>query len=421
MSSSSALELFGLVISALICFLMSVFYIIFSYHSRIGFSRLLDHEKSEIKQKVLDHYDELKIAVDYARLIFFLAFVVYTYRLWPKVNLWPLWLFLGLVLIYIVLFDYLPRLTFYCLKGRGLAIFLPVLRVLIWLLTPILLLPRFLLKKEESRQATDRSHEASDQEIETFIDEATEEGIIEKDENELLRGVVEFGDRLVREIMTPRTRIVAIEREATIRELKELICREKYSRIPVYKERLDNIEGMVIAKDLLEYSDEQQANRKIDFLIRPVMFVPETMMVKELLKEFKKARQKMAVVVDEYGGVAGLVTMEDLLEEIVGDIQDEYDVEEPPIIVEQPDTYLVRGEAEIEDLEEITGTELAEDDFLTVNGLLNQCLGRLPRKGETVKIGELNFEVLEVNDKSIKKVRLTRSPSESPDESEQED
>nr|HUM33933.1 hypothetical protein [Candidatus Saccharicenans sp.] len=231
MSSSSALELFGLVISALICFLMSVFYIIFSYHSRIGFSRLLDHEKSEIKQKVLDHYDELKIAVDYARLIFFLAFVVYTYRLWPKVNLWPLWLFLGLVLIYIVLFDYLPRLTFYCLKGRGLAIFLPVLRVLIWLLTPILLLPRFLLKKEESRQATDRSHEASDQEIETFIDEATEEGIIEKDENELLRGVVEFGDRLVREIMTPRTRIVAIEREATIRELKELICREKYSRI----------------------------------------------------------------------------------------------------------------------------------------------------------------------------------------------
>jgi len=129
----------------------------------------------------------------------------------------------------------------------------------------------------------------------------------------------------------------------------------------------------------------------------------------------------MAIVVDEYGGVAGLVTMEDLLEEIVGDIQDEYDVEEPLILVEKPDTYLVRGEAEIEDLEEVTGTELAEDDYLTVNGLLNQCLGRLPRKGEIVKIGELDFEVLEADDKSIKRVRLTRSLSKSPDENEQED
>jgi len=129
----------------------------------------------------------------------------------------------------------------------------------------------------------------------------------------------------------------------------------------------------------------------------------------------------MAIVVDEYGGVAGLVTMEDLLEEIVGDIQDEYDVEESPIIVEKPDTYLVRGETEIEDLEEVLKTELAEDNYLTVNGLLNQCLGRLPRKGEIIKIGELNFEVLEVNDKSIKRVRLTRSPSESPNGNEQED
>jgi len=223
--------------------------------------------------------------------------------------------------------------------------------------------------------------------------------------------VVEFGDRTVREIMTPRTKIVAIERGTTIRELKELIVREKYSRIPVYKDRLDNIEGMVIAKDLLEYTDEQQAGRQIDFLVRQVMFVPETMQVKDLLKEFKKVRQKIAMVVDEYGGVAGLVTMEDLLEEIVGDIQDEYDIEEPQIIVEKPDSYLVRGETEIEDLEEILKADLAEDNYLTVNGLLNQCLGRLPRPGEKVKIGEFNFEVLEVDDKSIKRVRLTRNPS----------
>jgi len=406
------LELAGLLLSALLCFLLSLFYIIVSYYSRLGFSRLLGQVKTETKQKVLDHYDELKIAIDYARMFFFLAFLVYVFLLWPQVSLWPLWLFLGLILSYLILFDYLPRLAFYLVRKHGLGIFLPVLRGLIWLLTPALILPRFWLKKEELRQAADHSHEASDQEIDTFIDEATEEGIIEKDQNELLRGVVEFGDRTVREIMTPRTKIVAIEREATIRELKELIGREKYSRIPVYKDRLDNIEGMVIAKDLLEYTDEQQAGRQIDFLVRPVMFVPETMLVKELLKEFKKIRQKMAMVVDEYGGVAGLVTMEDLLEEIVGDIQDEYDIEEPQIIVEKPDSYLVRGETEIEELEEVLKADLAEDNYLTVNGLLNQYLGRLPRPGEKVKIGEFNFEVLEVDEKSIKRVRLTRSPSD---------
>ncbi len=405
------LELAGLLLSALLCFLLSLFYIIVSYYSRLGFSRLLGQVKTETKQKVLDHYDELKIAVDYARMFFFLAFIVYVYLLWPKVSLWPLWLFLGLAAGYLILFDYLPRLAFYLVKEHGLGIFLPALRGLIWLLTPALILPRFWLKKEELRQAADRSHETSDQEIDTFIDEATEEGIIEKDQNELLRGVVEFGDRTVREIMTPRTKIIAIERGTTIRELKELIVREKYSRIPVYKDRLDNIEGMVIAKDLLEYTDGQQAGRQIDFLVRQVMFVPETMQVKDLLKEFKKVRQKIAMVVDEYGGVAGLVTMEDLLEEIVGDIQDEYDIEEPQIIVEKPDSYLVGGETEIEDLEEILKADLAEDNYLTVNGLLNQCLGRLPRPGEKVKIGEFNFEVLEVNDKSIKRVRLTRNPS----------
>ncbi|MDD8021043.1 MAG: hemolysin family protein [Acidobacteriota bacterium] len=419
--TESSLEVAGLLISAFFCFLMSLFYTVFSYYSRIGFSRLLGKRQSQVKQKVLDHYDELKIAVDYARMFFFLAFLVYAFLLWPKFNLWPLWLFLVLILIYLILFDYLPRLVLFLLGERGLLIFLPALRALIWLLSPALILPRFLLKKEEKRQADEKNHEASDQEINTFIDEATEEGIIERDQNELLRGVVEFGDRTVREIMTPRTKIIATEREATIGELKELISREKYSRIPVYRDRLDNMEGMVMAKDLLEFTDEKEASRKIDFLVRPVLFVPETMLVKELLKEFKKVRQKMAVVVDEYGGVAGLVTMEDLLEEIVGDIQDEYDLEEPQIIVEKPDTYLVSGETEIEDLEEMLKIDLAEADYLTVNGLLNQYLGRLPGKGEKVKMAGLTFEVLEVDEKSIKKVRLTRSAAEPQTGTDQEE
>lgn len=411
----------GLILSFLITFLLSLFQIIFSYFSRIGFSRILGDEKKSLREEIVEHYEELKIAINYGRNIFFIAFLIYAFLILPGVTKWPLWLFLILLLVYILLFDYLPRFVFSLLQGNSLRFFLPALKLLKLLLYPLLVLPRFFLAKEEKRQAEWREHEASEEEIDTFIDEATEEGIIEKDQNELLRGLVEFGDRVVREVMTPRTRIAAIEKGAAIGQLKDLFIREKYSRIPVYKERLDNIEGMVIAKDLLEFSDEKQANQKIEPLIRPALFVPETMAVKDLLKEFKKVKQKMAMVVDEYGGVSGLVTMEDLLEEIVGEIQDEYDIEEPQIIVERPDSFLVRGETEVEELEELLETELSEDDFLTVNGLLNQRLGRLPRQGEKLEIGSLTFEVLEVDDKSIKKVRLTRSKAETKDNNKEKD
>jgi CBS domain containing-hemolysin-like protein len=407
----------GLVISFLLTFLMSFLQISFSYFSRIGFSRILE-EKSSLKEKILEHYDEIKISVDYGRIIFLLAFLVYAILILPALSSWPLWYFLAFLLIYLVFFDYLPRVLFAGVKERGLKLILPLVIPIHTILSPLLILPRRFLTREEERQVTWREHEASDEEIEAFIDEATEEGLIEKDQDELLRGVVEFGDRLVKEIMTPRSRMVTAARETTVGQLKELFIREKHSRIPVYKDRLDNIEGMVMAKDLLEFSHEQYLDRKIDFLIRPVLFVPETMAVTDLLKEFKKVKQKLAVVVDEYGGVSGLVTMEDLLEEIVGEIQDEYDVEEPKIIAERPDSYLVRGDTEVEELEKILGCELSEESFQTVNGLLNQHLGRMPKQGEKVELADLSFEILEVDDKSLRKVRITRIPRENKTKSE---
>ncbi|MGB9893376.1 MAG: hemolysin family protein [Candidatus Saccharicenans sp.] len=401
----------GLGLSFLLTFLLSFFQIIFSYFSRISFSRFLGEEKNSLKEEILEHYDELKIIIDYGRNLSFLAFLIYLFLILPGFTKWPFWYFILILIACLLFFDYLPRLVFSWLKEKSLKLFLPALRPLQLILTPLLIVPRFFLSREEQWQSGQREREASEEEIETFIDEATEEGIIEKDENELLRGVVEFGDRLVREIMTPRTRMVAVEKETSIKEMKEVFIREKYSRIPVYKERLDNIEGMVMAKDLLEYIQEQNDDRKIDFLIRPVLFVPETMVVKDLLKEFKKAKQKLAIVVDEYGGVSGLVTMEDLLEEIVGEIQDEYDLEEPQIIVEKPDSFLVRGETEVEELEELLDFELSQENFLTVSGLLLQHFGHLPKKAEKLELAGLSFEVLEVDDKSIKKVRLTRLPA----------
>ncbi|MCX8161126.1 MAG: hemolysin family protein [Candidatus Saccharicenans sp.] len=413
--SQSNFYLVGLILSFLLTFILSFLHVVFSSYSRIGFSRILE-ENSPLKEEILERYDELRIAIDYGRIAFLLAFVIYTCLAFPGLAGWPFWGFLLFLTLYLLFFDYFPRLLLLALGERHLKFFLPVLIPVKLILSPLLLLPRLLLKREDERQAAWRDHETTEEEIETFIDEATEEGIIEKDQNELLRGVVEFGDQMVREIMTPRSRMVAVDIETTVGQLKEVIVREKYSRIPVYRERLDNIQGMVMAKDLLEFSDQQQAGKKIDFLVRPVMFVPETMAVKRLLKEFKKVKQKLAIVVDEYGGVSGLVTMEDLLEEIVGEIQDEYDTEEPQIVAEKPDIYLVQGETEVEDLEELLGTELSEENLLTINGLLQQHLGRLPRPGEKLELANLLFEILEVDDKSIRKVRVSRKRDDNPTE-----
>ncbi len=415
--SQSDFFLVGLILSFLLTFILSFLHVVFSSYSRIGFSRILE-ENSPLKEEILDHYDQLKIAIDYGRVAFLLAFVIYTCLVFPGLSGWPFWAFLLFLALYLLFYDYLPRLLLLALGEKNLKFFLPVLMPVKFLLYPLLLLPRFFLKKEEERQAAWRTHETTEEEIETFIDEATEEGIIEKDQNELLRGVVEFGDQMVREIMTPRSRMVAVEITTSLGQLKEVFVREKYSRIPVYRERLDNIQGVVMAKDLLEFSDQQQAGRRIDFLVRPVIFVPETMAVKRLLKEFKKVKQKLAIVIDEYGGVSGLVTMEDLLEEIVGEIQDEYDIEEPQIVAEKPDTYLVQGETEVEELEELLGSELSEENLLTVNGLLQQHLGRLPRPGEKLELAGLSFEILEVDDKSIRKVRLTRKRDDNQTEKE---
>jgi len=405
---NSYLALLGWLICFLLTFWLSLLHLIFSYFSPIGLARLLSDEEKAYRDEVIEKYDEVRLVVDLGRNIFLLAFIVYTVVWFPPVRLWPLWFFLSLLAAFLLLFDYLPRLLLALLKDRALKIFLPTYRIFKLLLSPFLQLPLHFLHQEEKRQASWREHETSEEEIETFIDEATEEGIIEKDEDELLRGVVEFGDQLVREIMTPRTRIVAIERQATVAELKELFIKEKFSRLPVYRERLDNIEGMVMAKDLLEFSAPEHADRQIDFLIRPVHFVPETMAIKDLLKEFKKLKQKLAMVVDEHGGISGLVTMEDVLEEIVGEIQDEYDVEEPEIVQEKPETYLVNGDTEIEELEELLQTELSDDNFQTISGLINQHLGRLPKKGERLHLANLTIEILEVDEKSVKKVRLTR-------------
>ncbi len=394
----------GVILSFLCTFLLSLFHISLSITSKISVSRFLEDKEKSYRLKVLKIYDEIKIAVEFIRALFFIAFLVYLYITFPRLRFWPLWLFLIILASYLIFFELLPRFLVSLNKRKILTLLLPSFKLLYSLSTPLLLLLRTVKSKEEKEEF----REASDEEIQTFIDEAKEEGIIEKEEGVLLKSVVEFGDILVREIMTPRVDMVCIKIKENIQALKDLVAREKRSRIPVYRERIDNIEGIVIAKDLLKYASDKHLQDSIEPLIRPVSFVPESMKVSELLKELQKKKQKLAIVVDEHGGVSGLVTMEDLVEEIVGEIQDEYDKEEVQITKMGPSDYVVSGDVEVEEIEKFFDSDLAEEAYITVGGLITHHLGRLPKLGERFQIKGLSFEVLDVDQKTVKKLRIRK-------------
>ncbi len=406
MSAGFAIWL-GLFLSFLAAFMLSIIHVTLDSFSKIQVSRFLEDREKADRHRILRDFDDSRTAAAYLRIVVLIAFMIYLITAFPRLRFWPLWLFLIAAGIHTLFFEALPRLINFRGKNAVLKSFLPAARLFRALGSPILLLTRNLVERE-GREEKEEEHEATEEEIETFLDEAREEGIIEKGEDELLRSVVEFGDTVVREIMTPRVAMVCIRKDSTIDNLKDLIIREKYSRIPVYKDRLDNIDGVVMAKDIIEFADEKHKGLPIEALIRPVVFVPESMDVADLLKEFQKTKQKMAVVVDEHGGVSGLVTMEDVVEEIVGEIQDEYDTEEAQIVENAPGDYTVSGRVEVEEMEELLDSELAEDDFITVGGLVTHNLGRLPAKGETFDIKGLSFEILDVEQKRVKKVRIKR-------------
>jgi CBS domain containing-hemolysin-like protein len=399
----------GLALAFLGAFLLSLFHVALGSFSKISLSRFLESRDKSVRTKVMATFEETRLAVEFLRIVILLALVVYGFLFVPGSSLRPLWLFLSALAVYGLFLDFVPRLLVLVGKPVIMRMFLPAFPLVRFLASPLLVISRNLLEREEQREDKEEDREASDEEIETFIDEATEEGIIDKGEDELLRSVVEFGDTVVREVMTPRVNMVCIRKDATIDNLKDLIIKEKYSRIPVYKDRLDNMEGIVMAKDILEYSDEKHKGQPIEALIRPVAFVPESMPVADLLREFQKVMQKLAIVVDEHGGVSGLVTMEDVVEEIVGEIQDEYDTEEAQITENAPLDFTVSGATEVEELEELFDVELAEDDFITVGGLITHALGRLPGKGETLNVKGLLLEVLEADQKKVKKLRIRKA------------
>ena len=232
---------------------------------------------------------------------------------------------------------------------------------------------------------------------------------MEGDERRLLQSIVDFGDTVVREVMTPRPDIVAIEDTATVGQLRALFREQEYSRIPVYRDNLDNILGVVFVKDLIRQTTDNDDGAGIQPLLRPGTFVPETKRVSALLKEFQVKQVQLAIVVDEYGGTAGLVTLEDLLEEIVGEIRDEYDVESEPVVDEGQGTYVFSGKASFDEVRDRLHVEIEPEGFETVGGYVLTRVGRVPAAGETFELDGLVVEVVEAERRRIQRVKIRRA------------
>ena len=327
--------------------------------------------------------------------------------------------FVFLSLEVVIAMHFIPDMLLYRTTGRWLLPLLPVIRAGMWLVWPVRV---FLEGAESLARISEHEPEKSEEQrteegIEALVEAAEEEGIIESDQADLIEQVVEFSDKRVREVMTPRPDIVAMPAEATLEELHAKVIETKFSKIPVYEKSLDDIFGVVHAQDLLQIADQDLPKRKVRELIRPVLFMPETKAGSELLREMRKKGQPFAVIIDEHGTVAGIATVEDLVEEIVG--ESGYDDKQPaPDVVREPDGGLVmRGSMTIRDVEELLGLqfgESADEAVTTVAGLLSHVSGKVPAPGDKVDLAGYRFEVLEANQRKVLRLRVRKRAAAAP-------
>jgi CBS domain containing-hemolysin-like protein len=314
----------------------------------------------------------------------------------------------SLVAFVVVCEHLLPMLIVRRDPERVLDVMLPAFHAVATVLSPITTVLLDLIDMRREREAPGNGHAADDAAPTAAGEkkEAAEGAISEEEGRELLQSIVDFTGTVVREVMTPRPDIIAIRVDATLQDLRTLFREEQYSRIPVYRDSLDNIVGIVFVKDLVALP--HGAEPPMTTLMRTAHFVPESKRVSELLKEMQRRQTQMAIVVDEYGGTAGLVTVEDLLEEIVGEIRDEYDVESETVTDEGKGNFVFSGKVSVDEVRERLDVEIEREGFETVGGYLLSHLGRMPYVGETFEVGDLGFEVLEVERRRITKVRARR-------------
>ena len=345
-----------------------------------------------------------------AAIAFMVCYLVFRDQRW----IWPeiVQAAIAIILVIILFNRLLPYVLFTRTRGEWLVRFVPLLQVLIYLMLPITITLGFGL----SVAALAEPHEPETPEhpseaVDALIEAAEEEGILQESDRQLIQSVVEFGDKTVREVMTPRPNIFAVPDTTTIETFTAMLRDKPHSRVPVYSGSIDHIKGMVLAHDLIQIPDDQARTTTVAKLVRPVLFVPETKMTSQLLREMQKDNIHVAIVIDEYGSVAGLVTLEDLVEEIVGEIRDEHEHAQD-IVREGESAYVMQGTVDVGRLRDLFDVRLDEHDTATVGGLVSAIAGRIPQPGEVIEEDGLRFEILESTDRKVEKVRVCRSHPE---------
>jgi len=340
------------------------------------------------------------------------------------------------LLLAMLIFDrLLPQIFFTKTEGLWIARISFLIRVLFYLVLPLTLTIGLLLSIAGLAEPEAQQMEDSGEAMDALLEAGEEEGVLDEEDRELVRSVVEFGDKVVRDVMTPRPEMFAVAGKTTLETFTAEVNAHNFSRVPVYGESLDHITGIAFARDLLGVKDTDAANRTVVQLQRPALFIPETKKVNELLREMQRQKQHMGIVIDEYGGVAGLVTIEDLIEAIVGEIEDEHDTDadgDAPI-AEREGTWVVQGSFEVDRLRELlegsgegadVGESVGEDEVdvgdddeslaellrkyeaTTVGGLVSEMAGHIPLPGEVVEDGPLRLEVIASTDRRVERVRV---------------
>jgi putative hemolysin len=365
-----------------------------SIEPRLGVGR----ERAAISMAVIAQLSTAAIAM-------LIGFAVFRDKTWNAEEI--LQAILGLVLIIIVFNRFLPFLLFSRTRGQWLSRWVLLLRIFIYLVFPVTLVLGFLRSVTTlTRDRPDVQGESQSEAVDALLEAGQEEGILDESNRDLIQSVVEFSEKTVRDAMKPRPEIVAVPINTTVEQFIDLLRAKPFSRVPVFEGTIHNIVGLVYAQDVLQLPDSEARTRTVDTVMRrDVYFVPESKLGSDLLREMQKGNIRMAIAVDEYGGVAGLVTIEDLVEEIVGEIRDEH--EKAEIVRETDQSYVVPGNMDIDRLDELFGVRPEDRESTTVAGLVSQLAGRIPRKGEIIEEDGLRFEILESTDRRIERVRIS--------------
>jgi CBS domain containing-hemolysin-like protein len=341
-------------------------------------------------------------------------FILTTHMAIQKIDSHPLlWAFGILLVVSLIFCQFVPRLLVHVNPEKKLLRLLPLLSILF----PVVkffsypIISSVERMRGSTKAADDDEPEVMDKKIQALIAIGKEEEVLEKEDSELVKSVIEFGDTKALEVMIPRSQIIALPENASIKEAKDLMVRTKHSRIPVYRENLDQIIGVIYVRNLLTMLEEKEWDSPINDLLIPPVFVTEEERISEVFKEMKAKRSWMVFVKNEYGGVSGLITIEDLLEEIVGDIDDEDQTKQSEIVPQGKNLFLVSGKAGLYELSEALGVTLADDDCQTIGGFITKTIGRLPKKNDRVEVSGLVITILNVDSRKINRL-LVEKPAE---------